>query len=206
LLKPRNAPPDVFKRGHQPAFRPILSGPLFNRVFARRQPPKGTVQGRTAITGQIRGTVLCPGGSLCVLLLNQPRGECYRIVAGRFHSPQDQSNYLIGPFVQLPDAARWTPPESVGVRRNVRSGEGKNHRAVINVDRLSGCRLAGISSISKAQHSGAVLSLSHFRPERTTKVFLGGGRHAGDTNRNSGNPTGTQSGSSAVGRPRPVAG
>jgi multidrug efflux pump len=101
LLKPRNAPPDVFQRG----INRVLGGFFgwFNRVFERGSERYG--HGVSRITA-MRGTVLV----LFVALLIGT-WAIFHMVPGGFIPAQDKQ-YLVG-IVQLPDAASLDRTEKV---------------------------------------------------------------------------------------------
>jgi len=164
LLKPRNAPPDVFQRGINRVLGRFFA--LFNRVFERAS--EGYGQGVRRITA-IRGTVL----AVFVLLLISTWGM-FQIVPGGFIPPQDKQ-YLIG-IVQLPDAASLDRTESV-VRRM--SQLAKETPGVDHVIGFSGLSVQGFVNLSNT----AVLFFP-LKPfdERTTKD-LSAGAIAGALNR-----------------------
>jgi hydrophobe/amphiphile efflux-1 (HAE1) family protein len=151
LLKPRNAPPDVFQRGINRVLGRFFA--LFNRVFERASDGYG--HGVRRITA-IRGTVL----GIFVLLLISTWG-IFQIVPGGFIPPQDKQ-YLIG-IVQLPDAASLDRTESV-VRRI--SQLAKETPGVDHVIGFSGLSVQGFVNLSNT----AVLFFP-LKPfdERTTK-------------------------------------
>jgi multidrug efflux pump len=151
LLKPKNAPPDVFQRGINRVLGRFFA--LFNRVFERASDGYG--HGVRRITA-IRGTVLAIFG----LLLACTWG-IFQIVPGGFIPPQDKQ-YLIG-IVQLPDAASLDRTESV-VRRM--SQLAKETPGVDHVIGFSGLSVQGFVNLSNA----AVLFFP-LKPfdERTTK-------------------------------------
>jgi hydrophobe/amphiphile efflux-1 (HAE1) family protein len=101
LLKPRNAPPDIFQRGINRVLGKFFA--LFNRVFERASVRYGL--GVRRITA-IRGVILA---GFAVLLLCT--WGIFRIVPGGFIPAQDKQ-YLIG-IVQLPDAASLDRTENV---------------------------------------------------------------------------------------------
>jgi len=164
LLKPRNAPPDVFQRGINRVLGRFFA--LFNRIFERAS--EGYGHGVRRITA-IRGTVL----GIFVLLLISTWGM-FQIVPGGFIPPQDKQ-YLIG-IVQLPDAASLDRTESV-VRRM--SQLAKETPGVDHVIGFSGLSVQGFVNLSNT----AVLFFP-LKPfdERTTKD-LSAGAIAGALNR-----------------------
>src|SRR5260221_391076 len=164
LLKPRNAPPDVFQRGINRVLGRFFA--LFNRGFSRAS--EGYGHGVRRITA-IRGTVL----GIFVLLLISTWGM-FQIVPGGFIPPQDKQ-YLIG-IVQLPDAASLDRTESV-VRRM--SQLAKETPGVDHVIGFSGLSVQGFVNLSNP----AVLFFP-LKPfdERTTKD-LSAGAIAGALNR-----------------------
>ena len=164
LLKPRNAPPDVFQRGINRVLGRFFA--LFNRGFSRAS--EGYGHGVRRITA-IRGTVL----AVFVLLLISTWGM-FQIVPGGFIPPQDKQ-YLIG-IVQLPDAASLDRTESV-VRRM--SQLAKETPGVDHVIGFSGLSVQGFVNLSNT----AVLFFP-LKPfdERTTKD-LSAGAIAGALNR-----------------------
>ncbi|HEY3658570.1 MAG TPA: multidrug efflux RND transporter permease subunit [Steroidobacteraceae bacterium] len=101
LLKPRNAPPDIFQRGINRVLGKFFA--LFNRVFERASVRYGL--GVRRITA-IRGVILA---GFAVLLLCT--WGIFRVVPGGFIPAQDKQ-YLIG-IVQLPDAASLDRTENV---------------------------------------------------------------------------------------------
>jgi hydrophobe/amphiphile efflux-1 (HAE1) family protein len=155
LLKPKNAPPDVFQRGINRVLGGFFS--LFNRVFQRGSEPYGL--GVRRITA-IRGVVLVG----FVLLLVATWG-IFRIVPGGFIPGQDKQ-YLIG-IVQLPDAASLDRTEKV-VRQI--SELAKATPGVDHVIGFTGLSVQGFVNLSNA----AVLffPLKPFN-ERTTKDLSG---------------------------------
>jgi len=164
LLKPKNAPPDVFQRGINRVLGRFFA--LFNRGFERAS--EGYGHGVRRITA-IRGTVL----GVFVLLLISTWG-IFQIVPGGFIPPQDKQ-YLIG-IVQLPDAASLDRTESV-VRRI--SQLAKETPGVDHVIGFSGLSVQGFVNLSNA----AVLFFP-LKPfdERKTKN-LSAGAIAGALNR-----------------------
>ena len=164
LLKPKNAPPDIFQRGINRVLGRFFA--LFNRVFERASDGYG--HGVRRITA-IRGTVL----GIFVLLLISTWG-IFQIVPGGFIPPQDKQ-YLIG-IVQLPDAASLDRTESV-VRRI--SQLAKETPGVDHVIGFSGLSVQGFVNLSNT----AVLFFP-LKPfdERTTKE-LSAGAVAGALNR-----------------------
>src|SRR5271154_2080093 len=135
LLKPRNAPPDVFQRGINRVFGGFFR--FFNRGFERGSDGYG--RGVRRLTS-IRGAVL----GVFVLLLIGTWG-IFRLVPGGFIPAQDKQ-YLIG-IVQLPDAASLDRTESV-VRRI--SALAKETPGVDHVIGFSGLSVQGFVNLSNA--------------------------------------------------------
>ena len=135
LLKPRNAPPDVFQRGINRVLGRFFA--LFNRGFESASERYG--HGVRRITA-IRGTVLAV---FAVLLIST--WGLFQIVPGGFIPPQDKQ-YLIG-IVQLPDAASLDRTESV-VRQI--SQLAKETPGVDHVIGFSGLSVQGFVNLSNA--------------------------------------------------------
>src|SRR5882757_2856143 len=156
LLKPKNAPPDVFQRGINRVLGGFFS--LFNRVFQRGSERYGL--GVLRITA-IRGVILA---GFAVLLLCT--WGIFRVVPGGFIPAQDKQ-YLIG-IVQLPDAASLDRTENV-VRQM--SELAKATPGVDHVIGFTGLSVQGFVNLSNA----AVLffPLKPFE-ERTTKNLSAG--------------------------------
>jgi hydrophobe/amphiphile efflux-1 (HAE1) family protein len=156
LLKPRNAPPDVFQRG----INKVLGGffRLFNRGFERASERYGHgVRRLTAIRVVVLGVF--------VLLLVGTWGM-FELVPGGFIPAQDKQ-YLIG-IVQLPDAASLDRTEKV-VRQI--SKLAKETPGVDHVIGFSGLSVQGFVNLSNA--AVCFFPLTSFE-ERTTKNLSAG--------------------------------
>ncbi len=156
LLKPRNAPPDVFQRG----INKVLGGffRLFNRGFEAASERYG--HGVKRITA-IRVVIL---GAFAVLLAGT--WGMFQLVPGGFIPSQDKQ-YLIG-VVQLPDAASLDRTEAVVARMSKLALETPGVDHVIG---FSGLSVQGFVNLSNT----AVLffPLKPFE-ERTTKELSAG--------------------------------
>jgi hydrophobe/amphiphile efflux-1 (HAE1) family protein len=156
LLKPRNAPPDVFQRG----INKVLGGffRLFNRGFEAASERYG--HGVKRITG-MRVVIL---GAFAVLLVGT--WGMFQLVPGGFIPAQDKQ-YLIG-IVQLPDAASLDRTEAVVARMSKLALETPGVDHVIG---FSGLSVQGFVNLSNT----AVLffPLKSFE-ERTTKELSAG--------------------------------
>ena len=126
LLKPRNAPPDMFQRGINQIFGRFFG--LFNRGFERASERYG--HGVRRLTA-IRAVVL---GVFAFLLAGT--WGLFQLVPGGFIPAQDKQ-YLIG-IVQLPDAASLDRTEKV-VRRISSSGQGDSRASITSSD-FPACR------------------------------------------------------------------
>jgi len=135
LLKPRNAPPDVFQRG----INRLLGGFFgwFNRIFERSSQRYG--RGVSRITA-IRGTVLVIFAALLI-----GTWGIFHVVPGGFIPAQDKQ-YLVG-IVQLPDAASLDRTERV-VRQI--SEIAKQTPGVDHVIGFSGLSVQGFVNLSNA--------------------------------------------------------
>jgi multidrug efflux pump len=156
LLKPRNAPPDVFQRG----INKVLGGffRLFNRGFERASERYGHgVRRLTAIRVVVLGVF--------VLLLVGTWGM-FELVPGGFIPAQDKQ-YLVG-IVQLPDAASLDRTEKV-VRQI--SKLAKETPGVDHVIGFSGLSVQGFVNLSNA--AVCFFPLTSFE-ERTTKNLSAG--------------------------------
>jgi hydrophobe/amphiphile efflux-1 (HAE1) family protein len=151
LLKPRNAPPDVFQRGINKVFGGFFR--WFNRTFERAS--EGYGRGVKRITG-IRMVIL--GGFVCLLV---GTWGMFQLVPGGFIPAQDKQ-YLIG-IVQLPDAASLDRTEAVVAQM---SKLAKETPGVDHVIGFTGLSVQGFVNLSNT----AVLffPLKSFE-ERTTK-------------------------------------
>src|SRR5580693_1110103 len=150
LLKPKNAPPDVFQRAINRVFGRFFG--WFNRGFESASERYG--HGVRRLTG-IRIIVLCIFAGLLVCTWG-----IFRVVPGGFIPAQDKQ-YLVG-IVQLPDAASLDRTEKV-VRQM--SGMAKDTPGVDHVIGFSGLSVQGFVNLSNT----AVLffPLKSFEERRT---------------------------------------
>jgi hydrophobe/amphiphile efflux-1 (HAE1) family protein len=135
LLKPRNAPPDMFQRGINRVLGGLFRG--FNRVFERGSERYG--HGVSRLTA-MRGAVLLVFAALLV-----GTWGIFHLVPGGFIPAQDKQ-YLVG-IVQLPDAASLDRTESV-VRQI--SKLAKETPGVDHVIGFSGLSVQGFVNLSNA--------------------------------------------------------
>jgi hydrophobe/amphiphile efflux-1 (HAE1) family protein len=135
LLKPRNAPPDVFQRGINRVFGGFFR--FFNRTFERASQRYG--HGVSRITA-MRGTVLAVFAALLI-----GTWGIFHVVPGGFIPAQDKQ-YLVG-IVQLPDAASLDRTESV-VRKI--SALAKETPGVDHVIGFTGLSVQGFVNLSNA--------------------------------------------------------
>ncbi len=135
LLKPRNAPPDVFQRG----INKVLGGffRLFNRAFERSSERYGHGVRRLI---SIRGIVLVVFAALLVATWG-----LFQLVPGGFIPAQDKQ-YLIG-IVQLPDAASLDRTEKVVRQMSVLA---KETPGVDHAIGFSGLSVQGFVNLSNA--------------------------------------------------------
>jgi hydrophobe/amphiphile efflux-1 (HAE1) family protein len=156
LLKPRNAPPDVFQRG----INKVLGGffRLFNRAFERSSERYG--RGVRRLTSN-RGIVLIVFTALLVATWG-----IFRLVPGGFIPAQDKQ-YLIG-IVQLPDAASLDRTEKVVRQMSVLA---KETPGVDHAIGFSGLSVQGFVNLSNA----AVLffPLKSFDERKTKNLSAG---------------------------------
>src|SRR5271170_6534990 len=135
LLKPRNAPPDLFQRGINRVLGRFFT--LFNRGFESASKRYGNgVRRLTAIR------VIVLGVFVCLLICTW---GIFRVVPGGFIPAQDKQ-YLIG-IVQLPDAASLDRTEKV-VRQI--SAIAKETPGVDHVIGFSGLSVQGFVNLSNA--------------------------------------------------------
>src|SRR5271156_2691398 len=153
LLKPKDAPPDLFQRG----INRVLGGffALFNRVFERGSVAYG--HGVRRITA-IRGTVLVLFGALLIGTWGM-----FHVVPGGFIPAQDKQ-YLVG-IVQLPDAASLDRTEKV-VRQI--SAIAKKTPGVDHVIGFSGLSVQGFVNLSNA--AVVFFPLTSFDERRTKNL------------------------------------
>jgi hydrophobe/amphiphile efflux-1 (HAE1) family protein len=157
LLKPRNAPPDIFQRG----VNRVLGGffRLFNRVFERASERYG--HGVERITS-MRVAML----AIFAVLLAATWGM-FHIVPGGFIPAQDKQ-YLVG-IVQLPDAASLDRTEKV-VRQI--SEIAKQTPGVDHVIGFTGLSVQGFVNLSNA--AVCFFPLKSFDERKTKELSAAG--------------------------------